>query len=463
MIGTLNSQMVHHGMASWAQAANVTLHVDVLRGSNDHHRAESAFKALALACKDAAAKVKGKEGEVVSTKGVLETGLPSASNGVSSTQLPDVNSHKDNTPDTINGSSAPSLNTPSAYDRAGVSILAGNQLVERIKSHVASTAILGTSATIGGFGGVFDLQHAGYTSPPTLIGAIDGVGTKLKIAQAINKHDTVGIDLVAMNVNDLVVQGARPLFFLDCYSCGKLDVAVAESFITGVVKGCREAGCALIGGETAEMPGLFAGTAYDAAGATVGALKQGRKLLPDKASMKEGDMLLGLRSSGCHSNGFTLIRSILEKAGLSYEDEAPWESNRSVGLSLLTPTKIYVKSLLEIIKMDLLKGMAHITGGGLIENIPRMLPKHLAAEVDVASWPVPPVLKWLKNTGELSNKEFATVFNTGLGMVMVTTPAFAERVIPNLEQAGEDVYLIGTLIERKDEGCILLNTDTWRF
>lgn len=464
MIGTLNSQMVHHGMASWAQAANVTLHVDVLRGANDHHRAESAFKALALACKDAAARVKGKEGEVGSTKGVLETGLPSGANRISSTQFPETNSHEDSEPTNLKGASAsPPPNAPSAYDLAGVSISAGNQLVQRIKTYVGSTAIPGASATIGGFGGAFDLGLAGYTSLPTLIGAIDGVGTKLKIAQATNIHHTVGIDLVAMNVNDLVVQGARPLFFLDCYSCGKLDLEVAERFVQGVSAGCREAGCALIGGETAEMPGLFTGTAYDAVGATVGAVEHGRKLLPDKESMREGDVLLGLGSSGCHSNGFTLIRSILEKAGLSYKHKAPWENSKTVGRSLLIPTKIYVKSLMRVINKDLIKGMAHITGGGLYENIPRMLPKHLAATLDVSSWEVPLVLRWLKDKGNLSVEEFASVFNTGLGMVMVVDKENVTQTVRELREADEDVYVIGNLIRTPNSGerCILNNTNKW--
>lgn len=462
MIGNLNSQMIHHGLASWAQAANVTLHVDVIRGTNDHHRAESAFKALALACKDAAAKVKGKEGEVGSTKGVLESGFPLTSNGIP-TQIHKTLSTKDREPDVPNGRLAPSSsNSSSAYALAGVSISAGNDLVQRIKPHVASTAIPGTSATIGGFGGVFDLSLAGYTSLPTLIGAIDGVGTKLKIAHAMNKHDTVGIDLVAMNVNDLVVQGARPLFFLDCFSCGRLDLDAAESFVKGVTVGCKEAGCALIGGETAEMPGIFAEAAYDVAGAAIGGLARGQKLLPDKSSMEKGDVLLALRSSGCHSNGFTLIRSILENAGLTYEQQAPWEhGDKTVGESLLTPTKIYAKSLTGVINKGLLKGMAHITGGGLIENIPRMLPKHLAVELDVSTWPLPEVMKWLKVKGNLPDDEFATVFNTGIGMVMVVGRDDVELTVSVINHAGEKVDIVGEVIERKQNSCVLRNLSCW--
>ena len=352
------------------------------------------------------------------------------------------------------------------YASAGVSISAGNDLVDRIKPLAASTARPGASATLGGFGGLFDLGLAGYTSPPRLIGAIDGVGTKLKIAHAMNKHDTVGIDLVAMNVNDLVVQGAEPLFFMDCYSCGKLDIDVAADFVKGVAEGCREAGCALIGGETAEMPGLFAtGSSgeYDAAGAAVGAVASGRTLLPNKSSMRPGDILLGLASSGCHSNGFSLIRKIVEEAKLSFEQSAPWDSEKSVGESLLTPTKIYVKSLLYVVCQNLVKGMAHITGGGLIENVPRMLPKHLAATIDAGAWPVPDVQKWLKGAGHLENEEFARVFNTGLGMVMVVSEDAVETTLRELGELGETVYIVGKLVEREKDGCVLRGLNAWRW
>ena len=351
-----------------------------------------------------------------------------------------------------------------SYAAAGVDITAGNTLVKRITSHVSSTARNGAPADLGGFGGLFDLAAAGYTSPPTLVGAIDGVGTKLKIAHAMNKHDTVGIDLVAMNVNDLVVQGAEPLFFLDCYSCGKLDVEVAEAFVKGVAAGCREAGCALIGGETAEMPGMFAlDGGYDAVGATVGAVKHGKRLLPDRVAMQAGDVLLGLASSGCHSNGFSLVRKIIEHAGLDFHNPAPWAKDTTVGESLLTPTRIYVKPLLKIIEKDLLKGLSHITGGGLVENIPRMLPKHLAAEIDVASWELPPVMKWLKTAGDLGDEEFSRVLNTGLGMAVVVSEENAEEAFDELRENGENVKIVGRLVERKTgEGCMLRNLQAWR-
>ena len=352
------------------------------------------------------------------------------------------------------------------YASAGVSISSGNSLIRQITPLVASTARPGTNAAIGGFGGLFDLVQAGYTSPPKLIGAIDGVGTKLKIAQSMNKHDTIGIDLVAMNVNDLVVQGAEALFFLDCYSCGKLDVNVATDFIKGVSFACREAGCALVGGETAEMPGFFASPGhYDAVGATVGAVENGRKLLPDKESMKDGDIVLGLASSGCHSNGFSLVRKIVETKALTYTNPAPWDPHLNVGESLLMPTKIYVKSLLRAVKKDLIKGMAHITGGGLLENIPRMLPDHLAAKIHASTWTVPEVMKWLKVAGRLEDREFARVFNTGLGMVLVVAQEHVKMTVSELEDAGETVWEVGKIVVREDngEGCVLEGVEAWRW
>ena len=263
------------------------------------------------------------------------------------------------------------------YASAGVSISAGNQLVQRIKAAVASTARPGTDAEIGGFGGPFDLHAAGYEQAPMLVQAIDGVGTKLKIAVATGIHSTVGIDLVAMNVNDLVVQGAEPLSFLDYYGCGQLDVTVAAQFVEGVAEGCKMAGCALVGGETAEMPGFYQDGEYDVAGQATGAVPRGRRLLPDKEEMVDGDVLLGLASNGPHSNGYSLIRKIVEREGLTWGEVAPWEKDAGedkrmpVGESLLTPTRIYVKACLALVGAGLAKGMAHITGGGLIENIPR--------------------------------------------------------------------------------------------
>lgn len=353
---------------------------------------------------------------------------------------------------------------PLTYASAGVSIDAGNSLVKRIKSAVKSTARAGADAEIGGFGGGIDLAQAGYGSmAPKVIGAIDGIGTKLKVAHAMDTHNTVGIDLVAMNVNDLIVQGAEPLFFLDCFTCSILDVEVAVSFVEGVAKGCRISNCALAGGETAEMPGLLNGKEYDGVGAAVGAIRHGKIVLPDKESMVEGDVLLGLASSGVHSNGFSLVRRILERKRLSLTETCPWDHSVTTGASLLTPTRIYVVPLLEVVKRDLIKGMSHITGGGLTENVPRMLPNHLTAEIDVAKWTRPKVFDWLQSSGKVSLDEMARTFNNGVGMVIAVSNIASGEVVRELEAAGETVFRIGHLVPRlKDsEGCVLQNLESW--
>lgn len=349
------------------------------------------------------------------------------------------------------------------YADAGVSIDAGNDFVQAIKAAVKSTRRPGADADIGGFGGAMDLAAAGYKETPIIVQAIDGIGTKLKIAFAMDKFDTVGIDLVAMNVNDLVVQGAEPLTFLDYYACSKLDIKDAASCIEGIAAGCRESGCALVGGETAEMPGMYQGKEFDAAGCATGALARGEKLLPDMASMIEGDVLLGLASNGVHSNGYSLVRKVVERKGLSYHDAAPWDATgKTVGESLLTPTRIYVKPLLRAVRKGLLKGMAHITGGGLYDNIPRMLPETLAAEVDVGAWTVPPVLRWLKQAGNVESHEFARTWNTGLGMVIVVSRENATAAKELLEEAGETVSVVGQLVARSGEGCVLKNIEAWQ-
>ncbi|RPB25650.1 phosphoribosylformylglycinamidine cyclo-ligase [Terfezia boudieri ATCC MYA-4762] len=348
------------------------------------------------------------------------------------------------------------------YAQAGVSIDAGNTLVERIKSAVKSTRRPGADAEIGGFGGTFELAKAGYhPDAPILIGAIDGVGTKLQIAHALGKHDTVGIDLVAMSVNDLVVQGAETLFFLDCYSTSHLDVDAAASFVEGVAKGCIEAGCVLLGGETAEMPGMYQGSEYDAVGTATGAVSRDN-LLPKMSEMKEGDVLLGLKSSGFHSNGFSLIRRIVEDAGLEYTDPAPWDSTKSVGESLLTPTKIYVRSCYTAAQKGLVKGMAHITGGGLTENIPRMLPEKLAAEVDVHGWELEEVFRWFRKEGGVRGEEFVRVWNVGVGMVLVVDGGNASEAKRVLEENGEVVFEVGRLVKREGvERCRLVGLERW--
>lgn len=355
----------------------------------------------------------------------------------------------------------PKDQTAMTYADAGVSIDAGNELVKSIKAAVASTRRPGADAEIGGFGGALDLAAAGYKEAPIIIQAIDGIGTKLKIAFAMNDFSTVGIDLVAMNVNDLVVQGAEPLTFMDYYACSTLNIPDAVSFVEGVARGCKEAGCALVGGETAEMPGMYQDNEFDAGGAATGAIKRGQKILPDKAAMKEGNVLLGLSSNGVHSNGFSLVRKIIERRGLQFSDNAPWDSSKTVGESLLTPTRIYVKPLLAAVEKDLLLGMAHITGGGLEDNIPRMLPKHLAAEVDASSWTVPPVLLWLKQAGNVSSREFARTWNTGLGMVIVVEESLVAEATKALEGAGEKVHRVGKLVGKKDEQVILKNFEHW--
>ncbi|KAI0481738.1 phosphoribosylamine--glycine ligase [Xylaria cf. heliscus] len=347
------------------------------------------------------------------------------------------------------------------YAQAGVSIDAGNKLVERIRTAVRSTARPGADAEIGGFGGEVDLSKAGFTSDaPIMVGAIDGVGTKLMIAQATSNHRTVGIDLVAMNVNDLVVQGAEPLMFLDYFGCSKLDAEVAAQFVESVAAGCREARCALVGGETAEMPGMYSDDDYDAAGAAIGAMLPANRL-PRLDAMKTGDVLLGLASSGVHSNGFSLVRRILARENLAYSAPAPWAPSTTTGDSLLTPTRIYVRSVLR--SLPHLKGLAHITGGGLTENVPRTLPAHLAAEIDVRAWTLPPVFAWLKKAGNVQASEMARTFNTGVGMVAVVAPEDVETVSRTLRDEGETVYTIGKLVERPQggEGCVLKGLESW--
>ena len=349
------------------------------------------------------------------------------------------------------------------YASAGVSIDAGNALVQRIKRTVASTARPGAAALIGGFGGLLDLAAAGYPGGPRVGLPIQGVGTKLKLAFALGKHDTVGIDLVAMNVNDLVVQGAEPLAFVDYFATGALDVGVAADFVAGVARGCVEARCALVGGETAEMPALYAPGEYDAAGCAMGALAEGRALLPDAEGMRAGDVLLGLASSGVHSNGFSLVHRILAARGVALTDPAPWDprGGRAVGEALLEPTRIYVRSCLALCERGLVKGMAHITGGGLVENVPRMLPDGLAADVDASKWPVPPVLIWLKQAGDVAAAEFARTWNAGVGMAVVVGAEHVAEAVKTLEDADERVYVIGSLVPREGDGCILRNIEVW--
>lgn len=342
-----------------------------------------------------------------------------------------------------------------SYRDAGVDIEAGNDLVQEIGPLAASTRRPGSDAGLGGFGGLFDLKAAGFDDP-VLVAATDGVGTKLMVANAVGKHDTVGIDLVAMCVNDLIVQGAEPLFFLDYFATGKLEVAAAADVVAGIAEGCRQAGCALIGGETAEMPGLYAPGDYDLAGFSVGAVERDRVLTGDRVS--EGDVILGLASSGLHSNGFSLVRRVVEQSGTGYGDPAPfigygdpatWGGS-SLGEALLAPTRIYVKSCLDLVRADKAKAFAHITGGGLLENIPRVLPDDLSAEIDGSTWQVPPVFAWLADKGGIADTELARTFNLGIGMAVIVDVEDAEAACETLSAAGETVYTIGRVVERGD-------------
>ena len=339
------------------------------------------------------------------------------------------------------------------YRDAGVDIDAGNDMVRRIKPFVRSTARSGADGEIGGFGGLFDLKAAGFADP-ILVAANDGVGTKVKIAIETGRHETIGIDLVAMCVNDLVVQGAEPLLFLDYYATGRLDPAEGAAIVKGIAEGCRIAGCALLGGETAEMPGLYAKGDYDLAGFAVGAAERGG-LLPRTKVLKAGDVILGLASSGVHSNGYSLVRRIVETSGLSYDAPAPFEAGRSLGEALLEPTRIYVKPLLEAIRSGAgIKALAHITGGGFTENIPRVLPDHLAAEIDLAALAMPPVFAWLQQAGGIATAEMLRTFNCGVGMIVVVAEADAATAAAMLQGAGESVVSLGRLVARGGEGVV---------
>jgi phosphoribosylformylglycinamidine cyclo-ligase len=298
---------------------------------------------------------------------------------------------------------------------------------------------------LGGFGALFDLKAAGYKDP-ILVSGTDGVGTKLAIAIAAGKHDTIGIDLVAMCVNDLVVQGAEPLFFLDYFASGKLDVETGAAIVKGVAEGCRQAACALIGGETAEMPGLYRVGDYDLAGFAVGAVERDQLLTGD--AVREGDVVLGLASSGVHSNGYSLVRRVVADAKLDYKAPAPFERGRNLGEALLEPTKIYIKSCLAAIRAGGVHALAHITGGGLVENIPRVIPEGLGVRLDAAAWTLPPVFGWLMKTGGIAVAEMARTFNCGIGMVVVVDPGKADAIAQATKAAGEPALTIGKVVKR---------------
>ncbi len=329
------------------------------------------------------------------------------------------------------------------YAEAGVDIDAGAALVEAIKPLAASTRRPGADAALGGFGALFDLKAAGYADP-LLVTTTDGVGTKLKIAIETGVHATIGVDLVAMCVNDLLAQGAEPLLFLDYYATGKLNVEQGVSVVSGIAEGCRQAGCALVGGETAEMPGLYAEGDYDLAGFCLGAVERGA-VLPRLEAQEPGDLLVALGSSGPHSNGYSLVRKIIARSGLAWTDLAPFEPGATLAQALMKPTRIYVESALPHIRLGRVKGAAHITGGGLIENPPRAIAKHLQARFDWGSWALPPVFAWLQEMGGLTDHELRRTFNCGIGMLLIVSPQDLADVLDRLMHIGEDAFVCGEL------------------
>lgn len=356
------------------------------------------------------------------------------------------------------------MSESSAYKEAGVDIDAAAALVEDIKPHIKKTHRSGVMSGIGGFGALFDLKETGYKDP-IMVSGTDGVGTKIKIAIDTDTHDTIGIDGVAMCVNDIIVQGAEPLFFLDYFATGKLENHVAERVIAGVAKGCEISGCALIGGETAEMPGLYASGDYDLAGFSVGAVEREDMITGERIA--EGDVILGLASSGLHSNGFSLVRHIIEATQeVDYQHEAAFTEGKALKDFLLEPTRIYVKSILDALSVKedgkpAIHGMAHITGGGLWENVPRVLPEGLAAVIDCASWELPPVFQWLKEAGNLKPMDLATTLNTGIGMAVICDESQKDALTAVFEKHGERVFEIGKIQKRNasDDNVILENLD----
>lgn len=330
------------------------------------------------------------------------------------------------------------------YADAGVDIDAGNALVDRIKPAAARTKRPGVMSGLGGFGALFDLKGAGY-SDPVLVAATDGVGTKLRIAIDTGHVSGVGIDLVAMCVNDLVCQGAEPLFFLDYFATGKLDTDTAAQVIEGIAEGCARSGAALIGGETAEMPGMYPAGDFDLAGFAVGAMERGQDL---PAGVAEGDVLLGLASDGVHSNGYSLVRKLVEVSGLDWDADCPWQDG-TLGAALLTPTRLYVRQVLEAVRAGGVHALAHITGGGLTENLPRVLPEGLGAEIDLNSWDLPPVFGWMAETGGMAEAELLKTFNCGIGMITVVAPDRADALTTILSDAGETVTRLGTVTAKQ--------------
>ncbi len=339
------------------------------------------------------------------------------------------------------------------YRDAGVDIDAGNALVDAIKPLARSTFRPGANGELGGFGGLFDPKAAGY-SDPVMLAATDGVGTKLKLAIEADKHDTVGIDLVAMCVNDLVVQGADPMIFLDYFACGKLTLETGEAVVAGIAEGCRQAGAALIGGETAEMPGMYADGHYDLAGFSVGVAE--RDALIDGSTVGDGDVLLGLASSGVHSNGFSLVRKVVDLEGLNWSSPSPFSKDETLGEALLTPTKIYVKSVLAAVRAGGVHALCHVTGGGFYENLPRVVPEELACDLNPESWTMPPVFHWLESAGGIARREMYRTFNCGIGMIAVVAADRADALTDILVEEGETVFRLGEITPRDDGNAVVI-------
>nr|XP_022335416.1 trifunctional purine biosynthetic protein adenosine-3-like isoform X2 [Crassostrea virginica] len=361
----------------------------------------------------------------------------------------------------------PNRMTCLSYRDAGVDIEAGNKLVKAIQPLAKDTQRPGCDASLGGFGALFDIKAAGF-SDPILVSGTDGVGTKLKIAQEVGNHATIGQDLVAMCVNDILSHGAEPLFFLDYFATGRLNVELAQEIIRGIAVGCTQANCALVGGETAEMPGMYQGEEYDLAGFAVGAVERGQ-LLPRMQQIKEGDALIGLPSSGLHSNGFSLVRKVMETSGLAYDVPSPFNKGKTLGEEFLEPTRIYVKELLPLMHQGWVKAFSHITGGGLVENLPRVLPRHLRAEVDAGQWSVPPVFGWLAHKGNIPSFEMSRTFNCGIGGVLVVDQSLTEAVLKHLATSGVTASIIGNLADRKEGDSVVIKDlqqalfNSWKF
>ena len=342
------------------------------------------------------------------------------------------------------------------YQDAGVNIDAGDALVDAIKPAARRTNRAGANPNLGGFGGLFDLKGAGFRDP-ILVAATDGVGTKLELAQAVGQHRDLGIDLVAMCANDILAQGALPLFFLDYFATGKLDTATATSIIEGVADGCIEAGCALIGGETAEMPGVYPPGGYDLAGFCVGAAERGQLLSAN--NVKDGDLVIALPSSGIHANGFSLVRKIISSLRLNLFEAAPFASNLSLGKALLAPTRIYANAVKAALSTGTVTSISHITGGGLIENPPRVFSNDLALHLELKARPLPPVFYWLKEAAQMENYELARTFNCGIGMLMSVRPEDADNILKQVLQTGEDCWIAGSIVKRQNAAVILEHVD----